>query len=231
MFASHIIYALIAGFVPSLIWLSFWLREDSAKDEPRSTLALCFVGGMIAVVVAGFIEYYVAKSITDPTRMYSIWAVVEEVLKFTVVAIIAIRGKRTFEPVDVMIYCVTAALGFAALENAMFIFLPLSHGDFVASLNIGNMRFIGAALLHVVSSSTVGFALGLVYYKSNITKVFAAIIGLILASGLHIFFNLSIINANSGDILKTFAWIWATVVILIVLFEEVKAVKPKPATE
>ena len=93
------------------------------------------------------------------------------------------------------------------------------------------MRFIGAALLHVVSSSTVGFALGLVYYKSNITKVFAAIIGLILASGLHIFFNLSIINANSGDILKTFAWIWATVVILIVLFEEVKAVKPKPATE
>jgi hypothetical protein len=37
---------------------------------------------------------------------------------------------------------------------------------------------------------------------------------------------LSIINANSTDTLKAFGWIWGAVVVLIILFEEVKAVHP-----
>jgi len=54
-----------------------------------------------------------------------------------------------------------------------------------------------------------------------------ALIGLAGAIALHASFNLSIINASSTDTLKTFGWIWAAVVVLIILFEEVKAVHPK----
>jgi hypothetical protein len=50
------------------------------------------------------------------------------------------------------------------------------------------------------------------------------------AIAIHTGFNLSIINASASDTLKTFGWIWGAVVILIVLFEEVKAVKPRNGT-
>ena len=90
------------------------------------------------------------------------------------------------------------------------------------------MRFIGATLVHVVSSSFIGFMVGYVFYRGWFAKAIATLIGLTGAITLHATFNLSIINANSIDTLKAFGWIWGAVVILIILFEEVKAVRPKP---
>jgi uncharacterized membrane protein YeaQ/YmgE (transglycosylase-associated protein family) len=89
------------------------------------------------------------------------------------------------------------------------------------------MRFIGATLVHVVSSSFVGFMVGYVFYYGKFVKILAALIGLVGAIALHATFNLSIINANSTDTLKAFGWIWGAVVVLIILFEEVKAVHPR----
>ena len=89
------------------------------------------------------------------------------------------------------------------------------------------MRFIGATLVHVVSTATIGFALGWAYYRSAAAKLVALVIGLCSAIAIHAAFNLSIVAGGSADTLKAFSWIWGAVVILIVLFEEVKAVKPK----
>ena len=104
---------------------------------------------------------------------------------------------------------------------------PLSDGEIARAVVTGNMRFIGATLLHVVSSASVGFALGYVFYKGRLAKIIAAVIGLAVAITIHAAFNLSIVNADSSDTLRTFAWIWGAVIILIVLFEEVKVVRPK----
>jgi hypothetical protein len=90
------------------------------------------------------------------------------------------------------------------------------------------MRFIGATLVHVVSSAFIGFMIGYVFYHRWFAKMIAIFIGLAGAIALHATFNLSIINASSVDTLKAFGWIWGAVVILIILFEEVKAVRPKP---
>src|SRR5438445_451624 len=60
-------------------------------------------------------------------------------------------------------------------------------------------------------------------------KIISCLIGIAGAIALHAFFNLSIINADAADALKTFMWIWAAVVILIILFEEIKVVRPRPA--
>lgn len=230
MFDLHwtiLIYALLGGLIPSLIWLFFWLREDT-HSEPRSLLIACFIGGMISVIIAGYTEEYVATVVTDQNTMYTLWATIEELLKFIAVALIALRSTAYDEPIDAMIYCVTVALGFAALENALFI-LKVWHeqGDLAASILGGNMRFIGASLVHVVSSTAIGFGLGWSFYRGAVSKFIGLIAGLGAAVAIHAAFNLCIVNGGTDDTLKAFAWIWAAVVLLIVLFEEVKAIRPR----
>lgn len=220
------IYALLAGLLPSLIWLVFWLREDT-NAEPRPLLIACFIGGMLAVIIAVFAEKYIADIISDSTYRYTLWAAFEEVIKFVMVALIALHSSANDEPIDAMIYCIVVALGFAALENALFILGPLSGGEIAQSIITGNMRFVGATLVHVVSTATIGFALGWAYYRSAAAKLVALVIGLCAAIAIHAAFNLSIVTGGSGETLQAFAWIWGAVVILIVLFEEIKAVRPR----
>ena len=148
-------------------------------------------------------------------------------VKFFAVAVIALRSRNMDEPIDAMIYCITVALGFAALENALFILSPLGAGDVTKSIITGNMRFVGATLVHVVSSASIGFFIGLAYYRGRFTKFILMIFGILVAIALHSAFNLSIINVTATSALKVFGWVWLAVVILMILFEEIKAVKPK----
>lgn len=226
MHLSTFVYALLAGVLPSLVWLWFWLREDS-HPEPRWLIVITFLGGFLAVIASIFAEKFVSDLNLSESLRYTLWAGVEELTKFIAVAVIALNTDYNDEPIDAMVYCITVALGFAALENAFFLFQPLVGGDYIQSIVTGNMRFIGATLVHVVSSASIGFALGYVYYRGIISKFFALLIGIAVAITLHSAFNLSIINGTMSDTLKAFAWIWGAVVILIVLFEEVKVVYPQ----
>ncbi|MEK7501835.1 MAG: PrsW family glutamic-type intramembrane protease [Patescibacteria group bacterium] len=224
---TTIVYAFMASIIPAFIWLSFWLREDSAHPEPRWLIIASFIGGALAVIVAIFGEKYISDTVNDQNMRYTLWAAIEEIIKFAVVIAIALNTKYYDEPIDAMIYIITVALGFAAVENALFILGPLGNGEISQSIATGSMRFIGATLVHIVSSAIIGFFLGYAFYKNIVAKYIYAGIGLAVAIALHASFNLSIINSSASDVLKTFGWIWLAVIILIILFEEVKAVKPK----
>ncbi len=227
MSGTAFVYALLSGLLPSFIWLWFWLREDRQNPEPRSLLAACFFGGILAVIAAVFAEKFVASIYTDPTIRYTLWAAIEEIFKFIAVAVIALHTSSNDEPMDAMIYAIVVALGFAAVENALFIMGPLSGGEIAKAIVTGNMRFMGATLLHTVSSAAVGFTLGFVFYRGWFSRIIAVIVGLGGAIAIHTAFNLSIVQADPSDTLRTFAWIWGAVVILIILFEEIKVVRPK----
>ena len=227
MTLSSFIYALIAGLLPSLIWLWFWLREDSEHGEPKWLLAASFFGGIVAVLFAILIEKFIADNVIDNNLKYILWAATEELLKFMAVTVIVLKSKYNDEPLKPMIYCIVVALGFAALENALFLLEPVSIGAIAQSIVTGNMRFIGATLVHIVSSATVGFAIGITYYRGASAKLISLVLALIAAITIHSIFNISVVNSDPNDILKIFAWIWGAVVILIILFEEVKATKPR----
>lgn len=227
MEGSNFIYALLAGLVPSLVWLFFWTREDESQPEPRSLLAGCFFGGMLVVLLAIPLEQWLTTlSGSSADFKYTLWAAAEEMLKFLAVAVIALKAKSYDEPVDAVIYTIAVALGFAAMENTLFIMGPMSTGQLEASIITGNMRFIGATLVHVVSSAMIGFALGYTFYRGRLAKYLAWVIGLILAVTIHASFNITIAGASVIGTLKAFGWVWGAVVIMIVLFEEVKAVRP-----
>lgn len=226
-------YALLSGILPALLWLWFWLKEDNLHPEPRKIIALTFIFGAISVVIAMIIEQYIANIFVGSqyeTIRYILWASTEEIVKIIIVTIVALSSIEMDEPIDAMIYCITVALGFAALENTLFIYSNLDKGGVIHGIITGNMRFMGATLVHVVSTVSVGFMIGLSMYRNFFIRIISVTIGVIIAITLHSAFNLSIIDIKATDILKIFGWVWGAIVILLILFEEIKIVKPKAPT-
>ncbi len=220
-----IFFSLVGGIVPSILWLFFWLKEDKKRPEPRGLIALTFICGMLMVPLV--IPFQKLTQIdSNGTLTFFIWATLEESLKFAAAYFIAIRRKEDNEPVDGLIYIMTAALGFAALENAIFIFQPLSSGNVTESLITGNIRFIGASLLHTISSAVIGIALGLSFYKDKFTKLFSVLFALLIAIALHTAFNLFIMKEHSGTTFATFGFVWITIVVLMLFFEKIKKIYP-----
>jgi len=121
--------------------------------------------------------------------MMVVWVIVEELMKYAVALALIFWNREVDEPIDMVIYMVVVALGFAALENALFIFNPLIAGDLIGSAMTGGFRFLGATLLHVLASGTVGVFLALAYYRSKIVQVLAGTLGLFIAIVLHALFN------------------------------------------
>lgn len=223
MFPQVIFYALLGGFLPAVLWLWFWLREDSAHPEPRGLIVVTFIAGALSVFFVLPVQYILHYYLNESLYLtFFFLAGVEEFFKFVAAYIVAIRSKEDDEPIDVVIYMVTAALGFTAVENALFLLEPLLGGSVVDSVISGNLRFVGASLLHIMSSATVGLFLAFAFYKSRLTRHNAVVFGLITATILHTLFNLSIISDDGSNTFLTFAILWLSVVGLLLFFEKIK---------
>lgn len=222
MNASTLLFAFLGGFLPALLWLWFWLHEDRLHPEPRGAIVLTFIGGMAAALLAYFSERFIMKIGVAFSTMLILWAVVEEVLKFGFAYWTALRKKVCDEPIDDMIYMLTAALGFAALENTLFLLAPLANGNIAKSLLTGNLRFIGATLLHIAASSIIGAFGAFYFYKGRKARDTAIMVGLAVATVLHAGFNLIINTQTNRSLITAFAIAWATIIVVLAMFEKVK---------
>lgn len=221
-----ILLGLLGGIIPAFLWLLFWLREDRKRPEPRGLILLSFIGGMAIVPLVIPLERLVTPDLLNISIMTIIlWALIEEVFKYLASYFTALRTRATDEPIDPMIYLITTALGFAALENTLFLINAFSDGQIFQGLATGSMRFIGATLLHTLSSAIVGASMALTFYKTKWVKRVGLLIGLILAITLHAVFNFSIMNITNGKIFIVFGVVWALIVLLILFFEKVKRIK------
>jgi RsiW-degrading membrane proteinase PrsW (M82 family) len=120
---------------------------------------------------------------------------------------------------------ITIALGFSALENALFIWNPLIAGDYAGSFLTSNFRFLGATLLHVLASGTVGAFMAFSFYKKDILKIAYSTLGLFIAIVLHALFNFFIMDASGEAILGVFMFVWMGVIVLFLVFEKVKQIE------
>jgi RsiW-degrading membrane proteinase PrsW (M82 family) len=117
---------------------------------------------------------------------------------------------------------ITAGLGFAALENSLFLFDLVKSGDSLVNIVLtGNMRFLGASVLHIISSGIIGVFIALSYYKKKEIKKRYLLSGLILAITLHSIFNSFIIRSD-GFTLVAFAMSWLVALFLILYVEKIK---------
>ena len=225
---THFGVALLAGIIPALFWMWFWLREDKCKPEPKILIIASFIAGMLIVPLVLPLQEYAMQHFVG-TNLILAWVIIEEVLKYAAALMIVLWNKAVDEPIDTIIYMIIIALGFSALENALFIFNPLQHGQYLDSFMTGNFRFLGATLLHVLASGTVGVAMAFSFYKSDTFKVFAASLGLFIAIVLHALFNLSIMNASGegNTVMTVFMFVWAGIIVLFLIFEKVKILEKK----
>jgi RsiW-degrading membrane proteinase PrsW (M82 family) len=219
--------ATAGGMLPAFAWLWFWLREDSKHPEPRRLIALAFLAGMITVGFTIVLEQYVATFVTAETLKFSAWSVIEECMKFMAAFIVVLWRRANDEPIDAVIYMVTVALGFAAAENTLFLLSPISGGSFPQEVATGSLRFIGATLLHVLSSSTIGIGLALAFYKRGLAKIPIILAGVILACLLHATFNFLILNTPQEELLRTFGFVWVGVIGLLAILEFIKRIHPR----
>ncbi len=213
---------IIGGFIPSLIWLYFLLREDARCPEPKKIVALAFLAGIIAVPIVLPFEQYAQIHLTETVTLFTAFAAIEEIAKYTLASLLILWRPAVDEPLDYVIYLITVALGFAALENAMFIFTPITTGHALTGALTENMRFLGSTLLHVVASATIGFALAFSYNKRIVTRILYTIVGVVLAIVLHTTFNLLIISKGGLYISDAFFFVWGVTIVIIAMFEILK---------
>ena len=217
--------AMLGGLLPALFWLWFWLREDSKKPEPSGLILRTFVAGMIVVPLVLPLQK-LALTLYSGTSLILVWVTIEETLKYALALGVILWHKAVDEPIDYIVYMITIAIGFAALENALFIWNPLVAGDLSGSIITGNFRFLGATLLHILASGTIGVFLAFAYYRSDTIKLLAGTFGLFVAILLHTLFNLFIMDANGETILSIFLTVWVLVIALFLIFEKVKRIRP-----
>lgn len=217
--------SLLGGILPALLWLWFWRKEDRLHPEPRRQVALVFLSGMLAVIMVLPLERFIFSLVGNNINNLTIalWASAEEIFKFLAVYLVAFRSREMDEPIDASLYMITGALGFSALENTFFLWHLIDDGLFTQSIITGNMRFLGATLLHTASSACIGILYGLAFYKKCLTRKIILLLGLLVAIVLHTIFNLLIINAGK-NIFFIFAGIWVVITFLIVMMEKVKKV-------
>lgn len=221
MSGAVLLISTLGGILPALLWLAFWLMEDRCEPEPKRYLFFCFLAGMVAVPLVIPLErgvsYYLHGS-----QLLLAWAVIEELFKFGAAYLAALRFRVFDEPLDGVIYLVTAALGFSALENVFFLISPAAAGDMLRTIVTGDLRFLGASLLHVLASATIGVSLALSFFSSVRARRLSAAIGVILAVALHTLFNFFILTSGSGKMFLIFLVMWLGIVALLFTIEQVK---------
>ncbi|HMO78695.1 MAG TPA: PrsW family intramembrane metalloprotease [Candidatus Paceibacterota bacterium] len=242
--SSEITILIFGGILPPIIWLIYWLQQDKKNPEPKRLLFASFLFGMLTVPIAAFLNSLFANIIINQpaVNIYKLffenyfsaiiliilWAGIEEFLKLLAGYIGGISTKENNEPLDSVIYLITAALGFATLENIFYIYGTLVDPDYAqhTAILVGNARFIGSTLLHISASATIGIFMAFSFYKDKKTKTTAVLIGFVLATALHTIFNSFIIRSSiiKEDIfvLISFSIVWTTIILIIILLEKIK---------
>jgi len=211
-------FYILLGLLPSLIWLSFYLRKDK-HPEPNSMVLKIFLYGILLAPLAVFFELllvWLINPTSHPLTLLShmpqngmiriilaatlIPALVEECLKYGVVRLRVLKNAAFDEPIDAMIYCIVVGLGFAAIENLLILF-RLPFNDLSQAIGTIAFRFLGATLVHALASAMVGYwlALGLLYSKKRKRYIFT---GLGLAITFHSCYNYLVIttfNQTNGN--------------------------------
>lgn len=219
------------GVLPSLIWLAYWIRKD-AHPEPKALITKTLLLGIMLspLAIAGqllFVQWLsrytgISMDVLSDSPWFYLWAAfVEEVVKYLAVYFVVLRSPDFDEPVDAMIYMLTSAMGFAAMENILVVNKVIGSG-LAATIGIWGLRFAGATLLHALSSALLGYFIAMAWFYFDHRKALF-VMGLTLATAFHWVFNMFISQMQQGTSLVFSSLLLMVMAFLISsLFDKIK---------
>jgi RsiW-degrading membrane proteinase PrsW (M82 family) len=234
--ALTLFIASFLGILPIIIWLVFFLWQDILKPEPLKWLLALFVLGILITPLVWYGESLYLKllninlnnlnnelSIGNLILVYLGIACIEELSKFAGAYYLLKKNKYFDEAIDAMIYLIVLALGFGLVENILAGSQEITAGNLLLSvLQTMSLRFVGANLLHALSSGLIGFFWALSLVKQKKSYLFWG-----LASGitLHFIFNLVIIKFGGLAVFFVSLGLFVATIGLLWAFDFLKQIK------
>jgi protease PrsW len=209
---------IIAAIIPVIIFLVFIYRKDKQK-EPFGLLIKCLLGGVLSLVISlGFslplsslrdvVEGAMSKALYDA---FMLAAFPEEIGKFVVLYWFVWKSRDFNQRYDGIVYAVFISLGFALVENIMYV---IEGGLHVA---------LGRALLSIPGHGFFGVLMGYFFSRAKFVEktrtrnMIRALLYPVLFHGLFNFFLMWMSNLEGNNpllIVLLFVAFFAVVVLL-----------------
>lgn len=194
------VIAAVIAFIPAVIYLFPIIWLDRYDPEPLWLLSLAFAWGALVAVFLSFIINTVIGTIgvvaAGPQAGTILGAVIsapifEELTKGAGLLVIVLFFRKYFDGIlDGIIFAGVIALGFATVENVLYYGRAMLGGGMQGLLVVFFMRGILSPFAHVTFTSMTGIGFGFSRESHNpIIKFGAPLVGLLIAIGLHAFWN------------------------------------------
>ncbi|MBC7976854.1 MAG: PrsW family intramembrane metalloprotease [Myxococcales bacterium] len=154
----------LSGVIPAVVAMWFVDRLDAKRPEPRRTRRLVAFVGMLSVIPALILEVVVsghASAWVEPQltyqgssfQAYVVAAAIEEACKIVVVYWVVWRRPDFDERMDGIVYAARAGLGFALVENVMYL---LDQQSLESQLYVWVLRALLAVPGHAMWTGMIG---------------------------------------------------------------------------
>jgi RsiW-degrading membrane proteinase PrsW (M82 family) len=178
-------HLLLLAIAPATIIILYIYFKDKFEKEPIPFLLKNFLLGatasvLITVILGGFAARLL--NVTEANNIFQqfikafvVVALVEEFSKYIIVKYYAQRNKEFNEPFDGIVYTVMVSMGFATLENVLYVF---QHG-----VSTGILRAFTAVPAHATFAILMGYFIGKAKFSKN--RIVLNLTGLFFATLFH----------------------------------------------
>jgi RsiW-degrading membrane proteinase PrsW (M82 family) len=210
------VYVLLS-VVPALAMAGLVWKADVTRREPLELLVVTFAFGFLfagfAAVLNSAVSGVFLGSLTEQSPLWLVLLApalyyflivgpVEETVKWLAIRLYAFRSSRFDAVVDGAVYGAMAGLGFATIENAIYVgrevVLASQAAESVSAAEIGLQTAAVRTLAgpgHVIYSAFAGYYLGLAKFNPEDAGPIV-VKGLVIASVLHAVYNTAVTNLS-----------------------------------
>ena len=167
------------AILPVIVLAIFIYRKDKFEKEPLRMLAKAFFFGCLSVIPAILIEQalalgffymggeYVSGFVTGIYNGFIVAGCSEELCKLALLALAVWKAPDFNEYFDGIVYATFVALGFAGIENLMYVF---RQETFEVSLMTGGVRAILSVPGHFLFAVVMGYYFALAKFNPDKAK-------------------------------------------------------------
>tara|TARA_B100001250_G_C19692856_1_gene741145 strand:- start:145 stop:831 length:687 start_codon:yes stop_codon:yes gene_type:complete len=220
---------LLATVLPSILIILFFVYSDRFK-EPRGEVIKVFFYGILITIPAYFLNTYLDAFWYSNFRVseglissFLTAAPVEEGLKLSILYFFVYKMKDFNEPIDGIVYGVTASLGFATLENFYYVYLLADYFE-TSSMSLAILRAFSAVPAHAVFGIFMGyFFMKYVFIKKGDNLLFAFVVPFVLHGCYNLF--------ASSNFIISIGLVLVSWIIALKMFSKLKKTQKKKKKE